>query len=418
MTLQTLDTHIEMWPIDRLIPYARNPRKNDAAVDRMCASIREFGFKIPCLVRSNGEIVDGHLRLKAARKLGITEVPVILCDEWTQEQVKAFRLMVNRSVGWAEWDSELVGLELAELKELDFDLSLTGFDTKELDEYLAGIDVTPGLTDEDDAPELPETPVTKVGDLWILGRHRVLCGDATSAEDVELLMAGERADLVFTDPPYGVAYTGYTKDKLTIQGDRMSDDEFRRFLGGAFGNYRSAIKPGSSLYVCHASSVQPDFQNAIESSGFEVRCQIIWAKNTFAWGFGRYKFQHEPIFYAHVAGQKDAWYGDKSQSTLWTEKKPAANREHPTMKPVELIDRALANSSKAGDCVADFFGGSGSTLIACERRERHARLMEIDPRYVDVIVRRWQEYTGKSAQLDDDGRSFDVTAQERHKDVA
>jgi len=418
MTLQTLDTHIEMWPIDRLIPYARNPRKNDAAVDRMCASIREFGFKIPCLVRSNGEIVDGHLRLKAARKLGITEVPVILCDEWTQEQVKAFRLMVNRSVGWAEWDSELVGLELAELKELDLDLSLTGFDTKGLDEYLAGIDVTPGLTDEDDAPELPETPVTKVGDLWILGRHRVLCGDATSAEDVELLMAGERADLVFTDPPYGVAYTGYTKDKLTIQGDRMSDDEFRRFLGGAFGNYRSAIKPGSSLYVCHASSVQPDFQNAIESSGFEVRCQIIWAKNTFAWGFGRYKFQHEPIFYAHVAGQKDAWYGDKSQSTLWTEKKPAANREHPTMKPVELIDRALANSSKAGDCVADFFGGSGSTLIACERRERHARLMEIDPRYVDVIVRRWQEYTGKSAQLDDDGRSFDVTAQERHKDVA
>jgi DNA modification methylase len=407
-----------MWPIERLIPYARNPRKNDAAVDRMAASIREFGFKIPVLARSSGEVVDGHLRLKAARKLGMTEVPVILCDEWTEAQVKAFRLMVNRSVGWAEWDQDLLGLELLELKGLDFNLDLTGFNSDELDRYLAGIDAPSGLTDEDAAPEPPEIPVSRLGDLWVVGRHRLLCGDATNPVDIERLIAAEKADLVFTDPPYNVAYSGYTKDKLTIQGDRMTDDKFRQFLSTVFQNYRTAIKPGASVYVCHASSVQRDFQNAIEEARFEVRCQIIWAKNTFAWGFGRYKFQHEPIFYCHVDGQSDSWYGDKSQSTLWQEKKPAANRLHPTMKPVELIERALRNSSKAGDCVLDLFGGSGSTLIACERRERSARLMEIDPRYVDVIVRRWQEYTGNSAQLEGDGSTFAEIVAERKSDAA
>jgi DNA modification methylase len=413
MTTQALDMHVEMWPIGRLVPYARNPRKNDAAVDRMAASIQEFGFKVPVLARSDGEVVDGHLRLKAAKKLGITEVPVILCDEWSETQVKAFRLMVNRSVSWAEWDEELLGLELLELKGLDFNLDLTGFNSDELDRYLAGIDATTGLTDEDAAPEPPETPVSRLGDLWVLGRHRLLCGDATKPADIERLMIDDKADLVFTDPPYNVDYSGYTKDKLKIQGDRMSDAEFRQFLGSIFSNYRTAIKPGASLYVCHASSVQRDFQNAIEEAGFEVRCQIIWAKNTFAWGFGRYKFQHEPLFYCHVGGEKDAWYGDRSQSTLWQEKKPAANRQHPTMKPVELIERALRNSSKAGDIVADFFGGSGSTLIACDRRERSARLMELDPRYVDVIVRRWQYYTGKLAHLSGDDRSFEEIAKER-----
>ena len=418
MTLQSLDTHVEMWPISRLIPYVRNPRRNDAAVDRMCASIREFGFKIPVLARSSGEIVDGHLRVKAAKKLGISDVPVILCDEWTEAQVKAFRLMVNRSVGWAEWDEELLGLELLELKDLDFDLDLTGFNSDELDRYLAGIDATPGLTDEEAAPEPPETPVSRTGDLWMLGNHRVVCGDATNPLDIERLMQAERADLVFTDPPYNVDYTGYTKEKLTLKGDRMPADEFRRFLRTSFDNYRTVIKPGASLYVCHASSVQRDFQDAIESADFEVRCQIIWAKNTFAWGFGRYKFQHEPIYYCHVAGESDAWYGDKSQSTLWVEKKPAANREHPTMKPVELIERALRNSSKAGDLVVDLFGGSGSTLIACERRDRNARLMELDPKYTDVIVQRWQEYTGKRATLEGAGRTFAEVTSERKSDAA
>jgi DNA modification methylase len=198
----------------------------------------------------------------------------------------------------------------------------------------------------------------------------------------------------------------YTEDQLKIKGDRMSAGEFKQFLEAAFRSYRAALKPCGSLYVCHASSWQREFQNALESAGFEVRCQIIWAKNTFAWGHGRYKFQHEPIFYAHVAGQKDPWHGDKSQSTLWQEKKPAANRLHPTMKPVELVERALINSSKAGDIVVDLFGGSGSTLIGCERRGRRARLMEIDPHYADCIVRRWQAYTGHQAVLEGDGRTY------------
>jgi DNA modification methylase len=251
--------------------------------------------------------------------------------------------------------------------------------------------------------------------LWILGNHRVLCGDATAPADVERLMAGEAGDLVFTDPPYNVDYEGYTDDRLKIQGDRMTPEQLQRFLSATFSGYRTTVKPGASLYVCHPSSWQREFQNALEAADFEVRCQIIWAKNTFAWGFGRYKFRHEPIFYCHIAGQKDSWYGDKSQSTLWEENKPAANRLHPTMKPVELIERALLNSSKAGDVVVDLFGGSGSTLIGCERRGRKARLMELDPRYADVIVRRWQEYTGEQAILDGDGRSFEEIAAERRK---
>jgi DNA modification methylase len=400
---------IQLWPIEKLVMYARNPRKNDAVVDRMCASIREFGFKIPILARSTGEVIDGHLRLKAAKKLDINEVPVILCDEWSEAQVKAFRLLVNRSVAWADWDDELLSLELQDLRGSGFDLALTGFDTKEIDDLLH--------MDEDDCadviPEPLESPVSRAGDLWLLGQHRVLCGDATYALDVQRLMAQERADLVFSDPPYNVDYEGYTDDRLTIQNDRMSPEAFTQFLRDSFKSFRSAIKPGGSLYICHASSVQRQFEEAIEAAGLSVRCQIIWAKNTFAWGFGRYKFQHEPIFYCHLVGQTDAWYGDKSQSTLWQENKPVANRLHPTMKPVELIERALENSSKSGDCVLDLFGGSGSTLIACERRGRNARLMEVDPKYIDVIVDRWQEFTGKQATLDEDGRSFELVKAER-----
>jgi len=408
-----MDYKIEIWTIDKLVPYARNPRKNDAAVDRMCASIREFGFKIPVLARTDGEVVDGHLRLKAAKKLGIAEVPVILCDEWTPAQVKAFRLLVNRSVAWADWDEELLSLELLDLNGLAFDLSLTGFEEKVLAQFLDAQGAAPGLTDEDAVPDLPETPISMLGDLWILGDHRLIVGDATHADAVAKLMSGASADLVFTDPPYNVSYEGYTEDRLTIKGDRMSDADFKQFLKATFQSYRKTVKPGASMYVCHSSSRQREFQNALESADFEVRCQIIWAKNTFAWGFGRYKFQHEPLFYCHISGEKDPWYGDKTQSTLWSEKKPAANRIHPTAKPVELIERALLNSSKAGDVVCDLFGGSGSTLIACERRGRYARLMELDPKYADCIVRRWQEFTGRKATLESDGRTFEDVKRDR-----
>jgi DNA modification methylase len=302
---------------------------------------------------------------------------------------------------------------LAALQEEDFDLDLLGFDDDELVALLADEDAAQGLTDEDAVPDVPQTPVSIPGDLWILGNHQLVCGDATKSADVARMLGADTADLVFTDPPYNVDYQGYTEDRLKIQGDRMSREKFQCFLRNTFRSYRAVVKPGASLYVCHSSSWQREFQNALEEAGFEVRCQIIWAKNTFAWGFARYKFQHEPLFYAHVAGQKDPWYGDKSQSTLWEEKKPAANRLHPTMKPVELIERALLNSSKAGDIVVDLFGGSGSTLIACERCNRHARVMEIDPAYADVIVQRWQQYVGKTATLAGDGRTYDSVAIDR-----
>ena len=412
-------SHIEMWVVGRLIPYARNPRTHsDAQIAQIAASIAEFGFNNPILVDTNAGIIAGHGRLLAAQKLGLEEVPVIVLDHLSEAQKRAYIIADNQLALNAGWDDETLRSELAALNEESFDLSLIGFEDEELARLLAAQDAAEGLTDEDAVPELPQTPVSVTGDLWILGDHKLLVGDATKQADVATLMAGDYADLVFTDPPYNVDYEGYTEDRLKIRGDRMSDAEFKQFLSSAFQAYRAAAKPGASLYVCHSSSWQREFQNALESAGFEVRCQIIWAKNTFAWGFGRYKFQHEPIFYAHVAQQKDPWYGDKSQSTLWEEKKPAANRIHPTAKPVELVERALLNSSKAGDIVADLFGGSGSTLIGCERRGRKARLMEIDPKYADCIVRRYQEYTGKKAVLDGDGRTFEEIAAERLKESA
>jgi DNA modification methylase len=405
---------VELWPIDRPKDYPKNARKWSAhAVERVAASIHEYGWRQPVVVDANDVIVIGHLRRAAGRFLGLTEVPVHVARDLTPAQIRGLRLADNRTNQEASWDEGLLALELLDLKDLDFNLGLTGFEDEELARLLAAQDASEGLTDEDAIPELPEAPISTAGDLWILGNHRLLVGDATVSADVAKLMAGPRADLVFTDPPYNVDYQGYTEDRLTIKGDRMSDTDFKKFLEAAFRSYRTVVKPGASMYVCHSSSWQREFQNALEAAGFEVRCQLIWSKNTFAWGFGRYKFQHEPLFYCYVAGQKDAWYGDKSQSTLWEEKKPAANRVHPTAKPVELVERALLNSSKAGDVVADLFGGSGSTLIACERRNRKARLMEIDPRYADCICRRYQEYAGKQAVLDGDGRTFEQIKAER-----
>jgi DNA modification methylase len=419
MNLHSMVKHIELWLIDKLIPFARNPRTHsDAQVAQIAASIAEFGFNNPILVDTKAAIIAGHGRLLAARKLGLTEVPVIVLDHLSESQKRAYIIADNKLAENAGWDSEMLRVELAALQEESFDVSLLGFEDEELARLLAAQDAGEGLTDEDSVPELPQTPVSVIGDLWLLGDHRLLVGDATRPADITKLMAGDSADLVVTDPPYNVDYQGYTEQRLKIKGDRMSDAEFKLFLAAAFGSCRAIVKPGASLYVCHSSSWQRAFQDALEAAGFEVRCQIIWAKNTFAWGFGRYKFQHEPIFYAHVAGEKDAWYGDKSQSTLWEEKKPAANRIHPTAKPVELIERAVLNSSKNGDIVADLFGGSGTTLIACERRNRKTRLMEIDPKYADCIVQRYQEYTGKEAVLDGDGRTFEQVKAERLKEAA
>jgi len=414
MTLQTMVKHIEIWPIDRLIPYARNPRTHsETQIAQIAASISEFGFNNPILVDTSDGIIAGGGRLDAARIVGLKEVPVIVLDHLSDAQKRAYIIADNQLALNAGWDEDLLRVELSGLQQDNFDVSLIGFEDEELAQLLAGQDEVKGLIDEDAVPELEQTPISQPGDHWILGEHRLLVGDATDSYVISKLMAGAGGDLVFTDPPYNVAYQGYTDKHLKIEGDRMSDVDFRHFLQATFRSYRNAMKPGASIYVCHSSSWQREFQNALEGAGFEIRCQIIWAKNTFAWGFGRYKFQHEPIFYAHVAEQKDCWYGDKTQSTLWEEKKPAANRIHPTAKPVELVERALVNSSKPGDIVVDLFGGSGSTLIACERRGRRARLTEIDPMYADCIVRRFQEYTGGQGRLEGDGRSFEEIALQR-----
>ncbi len=332
--------HIEHWPLDRLIPYIRNPRTHsEAQIAQIAASIVEFGFLNPILVDTSAGIIAGHGRLRAARKLQLPEVPVIVLDHLTESQKRAYVIADNRLAENAGWDEELLRLELAALDEENFNVHVTGFEDEDLARLLAQQEASDGLTDEDAVPELAQIQVTVPGDVWVLGDHRVLCGDAALRADVEHLMASELVDLIFTDPPYNVDYEGYTKQRLKISGDRMTAEQFQQFLAATFDGYRRIVKPGASLYVCHSSQWQREFQDAIEAAGFEVRCQIIWAKNTFAWGWGRYKFQHEPIFYAHVAGRKDAWYGDKSQSTLWDEKKPAANRIHPTAKPVELIER-------------------------------------------------------------------------------
>ena len=405
---------IEWWPIDRPIDYPKNARKWSAqAVDKVALSIKQYGWRQPLVCDPEDVIVIGHLRREAGRQAGETQCPVHVAHGLTPEQIRGLRLMDNRSHEEATWDFELLGPELIDLERLGFGLELTGFDE---DELAKTIGLVPGLTDPDDCPEPPAVPVTMPGDIWLLGgpkRHRILCGDSTDEAAISRLVGGQQADLIFIDPPYNVDYEGYTEEGLKMQGDRMSPERFARFLQDAFASCFKSIKPGASLYVCHSSSCQRDFQNALEATGFEVRCQIIWAKNTFAWGFGRYKFQHEPIFYCHVAGQSDAWYGDKSQSTLWQENKPAANRLHPTMKPVELVERALMNSSKAGDIVADLFGGSGTTLIACERTGRICLILEIDPKYVDVIVTRWMQFTGKQVIHEQTGASFEQVKAER-----
>ena len=415
-----LELKIERWPIERLIPFAKNSRTHgDAQIAEIAGSIAAFGFVNPVLVGPDQVIIAGHARLLAARKLGLIEVPVIVLGHLSETQRRALVIADNRLALNAGWDESMLALELAALREEDFNLDVLGFEDEELARLLADENAGDGLTDEDAVPDVAEAPVTLPGDLWQLsGDHKLLVGDATDPADVERLMAGDSADLVFIDTPYNTDYEGYTEEHLTIQNDRMSGTDFKQFLESVFRSCRAAIKPGASLYVCHSSSWQREFQNALEAAGLEVRCQIIWAKNTFAWGFGRYKFQHEPIFYCHVAGQSDAWYGDKTQSTLWQENKPAANRLHPTMKPVELVERALLNSSKAGDICGDFCAGAGSTLIACERRGRKARLIEIDPKYAEVIIVRWQQYSGKCATLDGDGRTFDEAAQPRRRDAA
>ena len=405
---------VETWPTNRLIPYARNPRQNDEAVERMCGAIREFGFRIPIVAKSDGTVVDGHLRLKAAHRLGLAEVPVALADGLTDAQVKAFRLLANRSAAWAEWDDELLTLELQDLQATGFDLGLTGFDADELQSLL---DQAPaaGLTPEDDAPEPPAIPVSQPGDLWICGEHRVLCGDATSLADVERVLGGELADMTFTDPPYNVNYANSGKDKMRgtsrpILNDALGDG-FGAFLLAACASILTVTK--GACYVCMSSSELDTLQSAFRAAGGKWSTFVIWAKQTFTLGRSDYQRQYEPILYGWKDGADHFWCGARNQGDVWFYDKAAKNDLHPTMKPIALVERAIRNSSKSRDIVLDPFGGSGTTMIAAERAGRRARLIELDPRYCDVIVRRWQDYTGNTAVSQADGRPFNQVAEER-----
>ena len=440
---QTPQIHI--WPIDRLVFYARNPRKNNAAVDRMVASLQEYGFAIPVLARSSGEVIDGHLRLKGALKAGswpggdTTRIPVIPCDGWTDRQVKAFRILVNRSATWAEFDDELLSLELQELAAADFDLSLTGFDPRELEDLLT-------LPDNDEqadvAPPLPENPVSRLGDLWLCGnrrnQHRILCGDATTPEAVARLLGDRKPFLMITDPPYGISLDSEWRDRAGLNGCGPAEPSYLKhrteghtettISGDTRADWSEAFALVPSLqiaYVWHASVFTREVLDGLLRIGFEHHQQLIWDKGRTVLTRTLYWFQHEPCWF--VRKKNAPWYGRAGEnSTIWACPSPKfimggsdeEKFDHPTQKPVELMRRPLLNHTKRGESVYEPFLGSGTTLAAAEITERVCWGIELHPKYVDVVVKRWQGLTGGKATLEGDGRAFEQIAEERHEEAA
>ncbi len=411
----TLRTRVEKRSVDALIPYAKNSRTHsESQVAQIAASIKEWGWTTPLLVDESGGIIAGHGRLLAAQKLGMKEVPVIVADGWTDHQKRAYIIADNKLALNAGWDEELLAIELADLRDAGFDLDLIGFDGEELsvifdDEHVGG------LTDEDAVPEIVGDPVSKSGDLWALGEHRLLCGDSTTLSDVERLMDGQLADMAFTDPPYNVDYGNSAKDKMRGKDRRIMNDAlgdgFYQFLYDACLNLLVVTK--GACYVCMSSSELHTLQKAWIDAGGKWSTFLIWAKNTFTLGRSDYQRQYEPILYGWKQGADHFWCGDRDQSDIWNYNKPRVNDLHPTMKPVELVERAIKNSSKSRDIVLDLFGGSGTTLIASEKTGRQARLIELDPKFVDVIVKRWQDYSGGTAKLIETGQTFSEVAVSR-----
>jgi DNA modification methylase len=402
-------------PLRELIPYARNPRTHsDAQVAQIAASVREFGWTNPVLVDGASGIIAGHGRVLAARKLGLDRVPVIELAHMTEAQKRAYVLADNQLALTAGWDEALLRLELADLSELGFDLGLIGFGEGELERLLA-VDSRTGLIEDDEAPALPEQAITQPGDLWLMAEHQLLCGDATVAADVERVLDGRLADMAFTDPPYNVDYGSSAKDKLRGNKRKILNDDlgagFETFLHAACANLLAVTK--GAVYVCMSSSELHTLQRAFTTAGGKWSTFVIWAKHTFTLGRADYQRQYEPILYGWPQGHDRYWCGARDQGDVWLVDKPSRNDLHPTMKPVALVERAIRNSSKSRDIVLDPFGGSGSTLIACEKTGRQARLVELDPKYVDVIILRWQEFSGGTAILDGKGRSYNDIAAER-----
>ena len=420
--------------LNKLIPYENNPRLNDNAVDAVANSIREFGFKVPIIITRDNVIVAGHTRLKAALKLGIDEVPCIVADDLTDAQIKAFRLADNKVGELAEWDFDKLDIEMEDLGDLGFNMEDFGFGLNTEDDAEAKED----NYDVESAYEEIEEPITKKGDIWILGKHRVMCGDSTSEFDVDKLMNGETADLLVTDPPYNVNYGskaeaindyGYNFSDRHIENDYMPDYLFLEFLTKAFKCAKDNLKPGGSYYIWHASTTVLEFEQALRENGLQTRQQIIWVKNALVLSRQDYHWKHEPCLYGWKEGaahyfiddrtlttvyedapidfkkmKKDELvkllediYVDKISTTIINENKPTRSDMHPTMKPIKLIARLIRNSSHLMELVLDLFGGSGSTLIAAEQLNRKSNLMELDPKYVDVIVDRYIALCGEDS---------------------
>jgi DNA modification methylase len=397
---------IETLKTADLIPYARNSRTHDDfQIQQIAGSIREFGFTNPVLIDADNGIIAGHGRVMAAGKLGMDKVPCIRLGHLTDTQRRAYIIADNKLALNAGWDDEMLALELGELAALDFDMDLIGFTEDELAGLLA--ETTEGETDPDDVPEPPVDPVTVPGDVWVMGKHRLLCGDSTSIDDLRKLCGERDVDMWLTDPPYNVAYEGGTKEKLTIKNDEMNNDQFRQFLVDAYTAADAVMKQGAVFYIWHADSEGYNFRGAAHDAGWTVRQCLIWKKSSLVMGRQDYHWKHEPCLYGWKDGAGHLWAADRKQTTILEFDKPTRNGEHPTMKPVALFEYQMLNNTKGGDLVLDSFGGSGTTMIAAEKNGRIARLMELDPKYCDVIVTRWQDFTGKAAIHEASGKTFD-----------
>jgi DNA modification methylase len=395
--------HLEYRPVAELIPNMRNPRTHSAKqISQIAASIEEYGFTNPVLIDGANEIIAGHGRVLAARQLHLERVPVIVLGHLTEIQKRAYVIADNKLALNGEWDRELLQQEMAavedELRKTD------AFSDQEYDELLE-LDRETEAADEDDAPDVPQTPVTVSGDLWILGRHRLLCGDSGLMNNIEKVLGGGQADLVFTDPPYNCAYLGQQRRgrKRPIINDNLGKD-FEKFLYDACVNIVAVAK--GAIYICMSSAELHTLHRAFSHAHGHWSTFLIWSKNTFTLGRSDYQRQFEPILYGWREGSPHYWCGARNQGDVWYVDKPQVNDLHPTMKPVELVERAVRNSSRRRDVVLDPFGGAGSTLIACEKTGRQARLIEIEPQYIDVSLIRWQNFTGRQATLANDGRNF------------
>lgn len=394
--------NIQIIKIDKLIPATYNPRKDlkpgDPEYIKIKNSIENFGYVSPLIINKDMTVIGGHQRLKVLKELGFTELECIVVDlDKTKE--KALNIALNKIQG--DWDEEKLEALLQELKLDDFDTNLTGFDFDEIDEILK--DVTGSKEDNfdiDSAYEEIEEPITKQGDIWILGKHRLMCGDSTQKNDIMRLINNQDADMILTDPPYNVDYVGKTAEALKIKNDNMSDNQFYEFLKKVFENMYSVTKEGASIYVFHADTEGLNFRKAFKDAGYKLAECLIWKKDCFVMGRQDYQWQHEPILYGWKEGAAHYFINDRTQSTILEFDRQKQSTLHPTMKPIDLIAKLIKNSSKENDIILDLFGGSGSTIIAAEQLNRNCYTMELDPKYCDVIVKRWETLTNKEAILE------------------